>query len=102
MIKDRDRKLKQMEFEKEFMENDSGKLMEEEEKYIEDFLKDYGEKEEDLKEIIIKQNRVNFIARLFQTKEDWKKRFLEMKEFKVLKYQRVLQSVMYLLEYRRD
>ena len=75
--------------------------MEEEEKYIEDVLKDFNEKDDEYKDILLKYHRVNFIARLFSTKDDWKKRMFELKEFKVLKYQKVLQSVMYLLEIDR-
>ncbi len=86
LIKDRDHRLRLMEIEREFLDNEAGKLLEEEEKYLDDFLKEYLDKDEELREMVVKQNRLSFIARLFTTKEDWKKRLMELKDFKVIKY----------------
>lgn len=48
-----------------------------------------------------KQLKVRFVAELFE-KKDWFKRLIDLKEFKILKYYKVLQSVMYLLEIERE
>jgi hypothetical protein len=101
LIRDRDKKLRLIEVEKDFMDNDAGKLYEEEEKWLEDIMTKSGF-EEDEKEIQLKFHRVSFITRLFSMKEDWNQRLFELKEFKILKYPKVLQSVMYLLEIERE
>ena len=62
LIKDRDKKLKLIEFEKEFMDGESAKLFEEEEFGVEEFLKSYQGVDEETKETVVKAWRVNFIA----------------------------------------
>jgi hypothetical protein len=59
-----------IEVEKDFMDNESAKLYEEEEKWLEEIMTKFGY-EEDEKEIQMKNHRVNFITRLFSLKEDW-------------------------------
>ena len=39
---------------------------------------------------------------MFGEREDWKKNLFNIKEFKVLKIPRVLQSIFYLLQYDRE
>jgi hypothetical protein len=58
--------------------------------------------DEELKELQTKQARIHFIAKLFGERDDWKKNLFTIKEFKVLKIPRVLQSIFYLLQYERD
>jgi hypothetical protein len=61
LIKDRDKKLRLIDVEKDFMDNEASKVFEEEEKYLEDILTRFGY-DEDEKDIQSKNHRVNFIA----------------------------------------
>lgn len=108
--KDRDRKLKQIEFEKEFLDAETSKLHEEEEKQVEEFLqwrdqsvtdpKDHWD--EETKDLMIRNYRIHFISRMFKEKVDWKRQLMAVKDFKVIKYGKVLQSILYLLGYERE
>lgn len=92
-----------MDKDKEFNDNEAQKLMDEEEKYIEDIINTREEPlEEELKELHMNQARLNFIANLFKEREEWKNNLMELKDFKVLKMPRVLQSVFYFLQYKRE
>lgn len=46
--------------------------------------------------------RIQFLARLFRDKQDWKKGLLSLAQATVLKHPRVLQSVFYLLQFKRE
>jgi len=58
--------------------------------------------DDEIRDIIARQIRLTFIAKLFRDKEEWKRNLLELKDFNVIKMPRVLQSLFYLLEYDRD
>mmetsp|Transcript_5218 Transcript_5218/g.3940 ORF Transcript_5218/g.3940 Transcript_5218/m.3940 type:complete len:112 (+) Transcript_5218:982-1317(+) len=102
LLKDRNRKLKIMELDKEFLDAESQKLLDEEERHIEDMINQREDIfDDEFKDIVVRALRVEFIGRLFSHKEEWRSGLYELKEFKVIKMPRVMQSVMYLLEYRR-
>lgn len=87
-----------MEIDKEFLDNESQKLFDEEERHIEEWISMREEQmDEELKDIYQKAARINFIARLFKEREEWKRNLMRLKEFKVMKMPRVLQSVFYFL-----
>mmetsp|Transcript_20507 Transcript_20507/g.19478 ORF Transcript_20507/g.19478 Transcript_20507/m.19478 type:complete len:164 (+) Transcript_20507:204-695(+) len=96
-----------MELDKEYLDNESSKQLEEEEKQLEELLihqiekgyweMKYSDKEDELKDQLLKQNRISFIARLFNSKEEWKHKLFELKDFKVIKFPRVIQSAMYFM-----
>ena len=73
--------------------------MEEEERHVEEIINARDDVyDEEIKDIISREIRLHFIARLFKDREDWKKNLLELREFNVIKMPRVLQSLFYLLE----
>lgn len=106
LTRDRNRKLEIMEIDKEFLDNEAQKLLDEEEKHIEELHSAMREGDavvdDELKELQTKQARLHFIAKLYGEREDWKKNLYHIKEFKVLKIPRVLQSIFYLLHYERE
>lgn len=57
---------------------------------------------EELKELFAKDARIRYIGRLFQTQDEWKNSLFRFKEFKVLKFCRVLQSIFYFLKFDKD
>lgn len=94
-----------MAIDKEFLDNEAQKLMDEEEKHIEDAVsarEDLIPGDEELKDLFLKQARIQFIARLFRDREDWKRNFYALTEFKVMKFPRIMQSLMYLLGFSRE
>jgi hypothetical protein len=75
-----------MEMDKEFLDTESAKLLEEEEKHIDEVLSMREETlDEEIKDIISRDIRIHFIARLFKEKEEWKRNLFELREFNVLK-----------------
>ena len=92
-----------MEIDKEFLDNESQKLMDEEEKHIEEMINSRDEAMDDeLRDLYMRQARIHFIGRLFKEREDWRANLFKLKEFKVLKMPRVMQSLFYFLQYRRE
>ena len=76
--------------------------MEEEERHVEEILNARDDIfDDEIKEIIQKEIRINFIARLFKDREDWKKNLLELRMFNVIKMPRIMQSLFYFLDYDR-
>ncbi|CDW73780.1 UNKNOWN [Stylonychia lemnae] len=103
LSRDRNRKLEIMEIDKEFLDNESQKLLDEEEKHIDEMINSRDEAMDDeLRDLYMRQARIHFIGRLFKEREDWKGNLMKLKEFKVLKMPRVMQSVFYFLQYRRE
>jgi hypothetical protein len=102
---DIERRLSQLEHEREFLEaGENIKLQEEEDRYVDDEISKRENKDDsqpfaddDQKELFVKGLRIQFLARLFKDKEDWKKGLLSLSKATVLKQPRVLQSVFYLL-----
>jgi hypothetical protein len=95
--------LELIELDKEFSDNESAKIMEEEDKYVEEIVSGRDDLDsEEIKELISKDIRIRYISRLFKEKEDWRNNLLQLKEFKVIKFPRVLQSLFYLFGYHRD
>ena len=103
---DRERRINQIDFEKEYNETGEAiKLSEEEEKTIEEILNSKEAdtfQDEESRELFIKQLRVQHISKLFHEKEEWKKGLLGLKDATVLKMPRILQSVFYLLQFKRE
>jgi len=54
---------------------------------------------EELKDLHAKDARIKYVARLFKEQEEWKNSLFRFKDFKVLKFPRVLQSIFYLLSF---
>ena len=101
--RDRERKLEIMDIDKEFLDNEALKLMEEEDKHIEEQLSMREEPmDEELKDLYQKQARIQFVARLFKEREEWRRNLMNLKFFKVMKMPRVLQSIFYFLRYKRE
>ena len=104
LTRDRNRKLELIELDKEFLDNESAKLLEEEDKHVEELIggmRDDIESDE-LKELYSKEMRVRFIARLYSEREEWKLNLFKLKEFKVLNIPRVMQSLFYFLKFERE
>ena len=104
--RDRDRRIAQLDRERELNEaGEAGKIQEEEEAFVEfeQGKRDMDElPDEDSKELFIRSLRLQFTAKIFREKEDWKKNLLGLRETTVLKMPRILQSVFYLLQYKRE
>ena len=103
LLKDRNRKLRIMELDKEFLDNDAQRLLEEEERHVDDILSARDDVYDDeIKEIVQREIRLHFIGRLFKDREEWKRNLMELKDYNVIKMGRILQSLFYLLDYDRD
>eukprot|EP00347_Sterkiella_histriomuscorum_P009020 403342835 len=103
LTRDRNRKLEIMELDKEFLDNEAQKLMDEEEKHIDEIINAREEQMDDeLRDLYMRQARLTFIGRLYKDRDDWRNNLMTLKEFKVLKMPRVMQSIFYLLQYRRE
>lgn len=99
LMKDRNRKLKIMELDKEFFDTELQRLLEEEEKYVEEIVNARDDIfDDEIKDIIMREVRLVFIARLYKDREDWKRNLMELKDYNVIKMGRVMQSLFYLLE----
>jgi hypothetical protein len=71
LTKDRDKRLKLIELEKEFLDAEGTKILEEEEKELEEWVKSIQGVEDDLKDLYMRQERIRFISRLFSAKPEW-------------------------------
>ena len=87
-----------MEIDKEFLDNEAQKLMDEEEKHIDEMINSRDEAMDDeLRDLYMRQARLTFVGRLFKDREDWRANLMRLREFKVLKMPRIMQSLFYLL-----
>jgi hypothetical protein len=57
--------------------------------------------DDEFREIVMKDIRINFIARLFKDRDDWNRNLMELKDYNVIKMPRIMQSLFYMLEYER-
>lgn len=58
--------------------------------------------DEEQKDLIMRQIRLSFIARLFKEREDWNRNLMVLRDFNVIKMPRVIQTLFYLLSYKRE
>jgi len=73
LLKDRNRKLKIMELDKDFLDADMQKLLDEEERYVEEIINSREDLfDDEIKDIIARDIRINFIGRMFKDKEEWR------------------------------
>jgi hypothetical protein len=78
-------------------------LLEEEEKHVDEIINSRDDIfDDEIKDIIMREVRLVFIARLYKDREDWKRNLMELKDYNVIKMGRVLQSLFYLLEIQRN
>ena len=92
-----------MEKEREHAENgEPARLVEEEEAYVDDHVGRQEYPDEDAKDLASKAIRAQYIAKHFKEKEENKKAVLGLRDLTVLKMPRILQSVFYLLQYKRQ
>ena len=54
------------------------------------------------RELMVNQFKLNFQAGLFKSNEEFKNRLNQVKNYKLLKFSRFMQSLFYLLEYKKD
>lgn len=105
---DRDHRLGELDFEKEWIEQTENiALAEEEDKYAEDGVntKDNegnGFPDEESKELYNRLMRLTFTAALFKERKEWKNGLLDLASTTVLKNPRLMQSIFYLLGYERE
>lgn len=79
LLRDRTRKLRIMEMDKEFLDNELSKQLEEEERHVEDMINARDDIfDDEMKDIISREVRLVFIARLFKDREDWNKNLMEL------------------------
>ena len=108
MTHDRDHRLGELDFEKEWIEQtENVALAEEEEKYAEDGVnqKDNegnGFTDEDSKELYNRLMRLTFTSSLFKERKEWKSGLLALSTTTVLKNPRIMQTIFYLLGYTRE
>lgn len=80
-----------MELDKEFLDNEAQKLMDEEEKHIDEIINARDEPmDEELRDLYMRQARLTFIGRLYKDRDDWRDNLLKLRDFKVLKMPRVM------------
>eukprot|EP00347_Sterkiella_histriomuscorum_P002901 403366357 len=114
LTRDRNRKIKIMEIDREFMDVESHKLMEEEDKHVEEYLQQHMAQnlgpdgqpaqqiDEELKDLIQKSIRLQYIAQMFRDKVEYQKSVKRLTKYKVLKLPRIMQSIFYFLQYKRE
>lgn len=105
---DRDHRLKELDFEKEWIDQTENViLIEEEDKYAEEgvIAKDNegnGFQDEESKELYSRLMRITFTAKMFAERNEWRNGLLSLAHTTVLKSPRMMQSVFYLLGYTRE
>lgn len=94
LVKDRDRRIAQLDHEKDYLESgDAVKSSDEEEKFLEDSLshkEQQGFPDDDSRELFNKQIRIIYTAKLFKDKDMWRNGILELKDTTVVKMRRIL------------
>lgn len=78
------------------------RFAEEEEAYVNDHVGRNEYPDDDASDLASKAFRAQHIAKFFKDKEEHKKAVLGLRELTVLKMPRILQSVFYLLQYKRQ
>ena len=104
LTNDREHKLKQLEQDKEYLDNEAMKVADEEDKYVEEQILARDDiTDEDKKDLESKKTRLIFQAQKISEGEKWKKMLIEdLPKTNVLKQGRILQSVFYILGYERE
>ena len=92
-----------MEKEREHADNgEPARHAEEEEAFVYDHVNRQEYPDDDAKDLASKGIRAQYIAKLFKDKEEQRKAVLGLRDLTVLKMPRILQSVFYLLQYKRQ
>ena len=101
---DRDHKIKLLSVDAQNEQEMNGVISEEMDKQIEELLSGNEElaADEELKELHTKQERLKQTAQLFLENDDWKKYVESIKNFRVQKMPRIIQSLLYLMGNTRE
>ena len=103
LTRDRNRKLEIMELDKEFLDTEAQKILDEEERNVEEIISSREDPMDDeQRDLVMRQIRLSFIGRLFKEREDWHQNLMVLRDFNVIKMQRVVQTIFYLLKYKRE
>ena len=104
--RDRERRIAQLEDEKDHIDSgDNVKLADEEEKFVEDGSSSVDQDQfpdDESKDLFAKNLKIKFLAKLLAENDEWKKSLLSLKDTTVIKMPRILQSVFYLLQFKRE
>ena len=103
LSRDRNRKLEIMELDKEFLDTEAQKILDEEERNVEEIISSRDDPMDDeQRDLVMRQIRLSFIGRLFKEREDWNHNLMVLRDFNVIKMGRVVQTIFYLLKYKRE
>lgn len=106
LVRDRNARLESNRVDAEFLRENSDKLKDDEETFVEEQFAALTEEQEpandEIKHLMTTQYQLQFQAKMFLENEEFKKRFDSLKNFKVIKYHRFLQSLLYLLQFPSD
>ena len=87
-------------------QGENAKLLEDEEHFVDEELAkrdpDTSFVDDESKDITSRAARIQFLSTLFKEREDWRKNLLSLQSATVIKMPRLLQSVFYLLQYKRE
>ncbi len=101
--KDREKRLKTIGEDKDFNENEQPRLLDDEERFVEDQMATREDiVDDEMKELEIRKIRLKFLGQILGENEMIKAQLLSLTNYKVLKMQRVVQSAFYFLRYDRE
>ena len=101
LVRDRNARLESNKLDHEFIRENADKIKDDEEIFVDEQFaaldEDQEPANEEIKNLMTTQYQLKFQAKMFLENEEFKKRFDALKNFKVIKYHRFLQSLIYLL-----
>lgn len=104
IINDRDQRISVNLNDKEWIAEKIDKLADEEQKFVEDKVAEIEAEivDEDHKSLVSNKFRLEFQSILLKEREEFKTRIEDFKKYKVIKYGKFLQGLMYLLGYEKE
>ena len=101
---DRDQRILVNATDKEWLTENADKLIDEEQKFVEEKIIEIEAdmQDEDHKNLVSNKFKLEFQALIMKEREELKARIDDFKQYKVVKYGKFLQALMYLLGYEKD
>jgi len=103
LLADRDTRMRIQTQDKEYLNDNADKMKDEEDKFVDEQVAEVEDLEdEDSKALAQTKFRLEYQANLLLEQEEFKQRYEEMKQFKVFKHDKFMQSLFYFLGYDKE
>jgi len=103
LVLDRDMRMRIKEEDREYASDNVDKLKDDEDRYVQERLTEEEDiEDEDEKNLASNKIRLEYQAKLFKDDEEIKRRFDDLKQFKVIKFGKFMQALLYFLGYPKD